>query len=267
MTTYQTANIQQDLKAELSQFFENTNYKIIIIETTYDERSQSYTRRKQNIGKELGVEVTIINLTDKNEQSIIETISNLNNDITVQGIMVQLPLNNNLSKSLILDAIDPSKDIDVLTSTNHGKVTNNSQLILPATVAAILNILKSYATNLTALDIAIINNSSLIGLPLSNYLSNHNATVAIYNKDTKDLMQKLYNHDIIITATGVASLIDADKVKANLIIDAGISIVDGKVKGDVTNAENSLALVTPVPGGVGPLTVLNLFNNLKILAS
>ncbi len=268
--------LSQNIYSEITQKLSENSIKpkLAIILASDDESSLMYDHMKTKKAEELGITSEIIQFEQNSSaDQIIEKIKELNQDTNFTGIMVQLPLFQHLEKDrdLILNTINQSKDVDGLTITTLGKIfiyQNND--ILPATVDAILECLRfSLSNNLFELqdkNVLIINNSNLIGKPLGVLLEKFNATVTIANEFTKDLSNLTQNADIIISATGKTNLIDHKMIKGGVtLIDVTSKRVNDKVIGDVvrsTELDEKAAFLTPVPGGVGPLTIACLLRNL-----
>lgn len=270
--------IKLKLTKEINAYFnqKNDNKKITLatILTSNDISSQKYIKYKTKKGEELGFRV--INYFEENEQKLIKLINNLNNDNNIDGILIQLPLNKKITykKNLILNSINPIKDCDCLTSKNLAKVFENNFQLIPATVKAINEVLvyihaNNYKYSLKGKNVCIINNSNLIGLPTALIMSKKDASVTILNKYSKNIRQVIKGSDIVVTATGQGNLFDLSDFKENaIVIDVTSISIRGQVIGDVKieknvkNLNNNNITITPVPGGIGPLTILSLFSNL-----
>ena len=262
---------KNNIKTELK----NANYPrkpgIAIIIVGDDYASQIYVQHKITACKQIGFKVKPITLPKTTTESqIIAIIKKLNYDVVIDGILVQLPLPKHLNQFAILNTINAKKDVDGLTNINAGKLLQGDPTaILPCTVKAIIKLLAYYQIPVRKKNITIINNSNLIGKPLAMLLSNLGATVSITHKDTNDLNPYLKNADIICTAAGVKGLFTAKQVKQGvIIIDIAINRnKTNKVVGDVNYCEfiNIVQAITPVPGGIGPVTIAMLLENLWTL--
>ena len=229
--------------------------------------SKVYIEKKKEAGDKIGVKVNIHTFKKDVLEAIIKALcSNLNLDPNCTGYFIQLPISEHLNAEEILNAIEPKKDVDCLSAHCLGYVLKNSeQCIRPATVEAILYILKEQKVRLQSKVVTIINDSNLIGKPLATSLLARGATVIVCNEYTKDLIKYTTHADILISAVGKKDLITEDMVKeGSSIIDAGIVAKGKKVHGDVDfePVSKKVKAITPVPGGVGPLTVACLFENL-----
>lgn len=251
--------------------------KLGIILASNDESSKRYVELKKNKGLQLGITTDIFTFNENSsKEDIITKIIELNKDTTYSGIMVQLPLFANLDQYEyeILSKIDLNKDVDGLSFKSLGQsFIYNDNIVISATVNAILLSIKDVYPDLNSLkglDISIINNSNLIGLPLSIILSKYNATVHILNRDTKNLKDIVKLSDIVISASGETNLFTENDIKQNSVLIDVTSVKKGDtVLGDfiyTNELKNKAFAFTPVPGGVGPLTVASLFLNLVTLS-
>ena len=251
---------------QIKQTIDLNNLTLATILASNDSSSRTYIKIKTNMGKKLGINV--VNYEVQDTDSLIKTINNLNSDINIHGILVQMPISNSItnSPSSILNLINPLKDCDCLTSTSLSRIFNNDFDILPAVVRAILFVLEHLKVELKGKVVTIVNNSNLIGLPLSLYLSKMQATVVVLNKYTKNIKNFTLQSDIVVLATGVGELFDSRYFSENTIVIDVTSIKKGaRVVGDLIvddNLRKKNIIYTPVPGGIGPLTVLSLFWNL-----
>ena len=254
--------------------------KLAIIQATKDESSLMYIKMKMKKAEELGIEVEVIEIPElSSADDVIYKIHDLNTEMDVTGVMVQLPLYEHLEKDrdLILNTIASNKDVDGLTYPSLGKTffyQNDS--ILPATVDSIIECLRFSTNNnlfeLRGKNVVILNNTNLIGKPLSVLLQKFNATVISANEYTENLNNLTQNADVIVSATGKTNLIDHTMIKEGaILIDvtskkvADESNPEGKIIGDIVRSEEldaKAGYITPVPGGVGPLTIACLLKNL-----
>jgi methylenetetrahydrofolate dehydrogenase (NADP+)/methenyltetrahydrofolate cyclohydrolase len=241
-----------------------------------DESSLIYVNRKVKDAQEIGIGAKLYHLPQKtNEQTLIELIAQLNVDANVHGILVQLPLPAHLTSSIIINTIDHHKDVDGLTIINSGKVFANLPGLYPCTALACMDIIKSTNPKLQGLDAVIIGCSQIVGKPLAHLLLEQGCTVTLTHSKTLNLPQITKRADILIAAAGAPLLVKADWVKESaMVIDVGINRLktpENKtvIKGDVDfhNVKDIVSLITPVPGGVGPMTVAHLLNNTIIAAN
>ena len=243
-----------------------TTLSLAIISIGNDDASNVYIKQKQRIADLLGVNLNIYKYDNATNDKLISLINRLNDDNKTNGIIVQLPLPSYLDKDLILNSIDPNKDVDGLTSINYGKLLQGVETIIPCTPKAILDIIDYYNIDVKGKYVLVIGRSNLVGKPIASLLTNRDATVTIAHSKTNNLKELTLNADIIISAVGKINLITSDMVKDNVcIIDVGINYdSNNKICGDVdfNNVKDKCSYITPVPGGVGPMTVYELFNNL-----
>lgn len=241
---------------------------LVIIQIGENKESQAYVNQKIKFGKLIGVAVEFYQLESTVTLDFVQKlISDFNHDDDIQGIIVQLPLPKNLQKFQfeIIDSIVPSKDVDGLTSSNLKRLISNESGMLPATAKGILTMFKESKIEIAGKNIVIVGRSVLVGRSLSQLLLNHDATVTICHSKTKDLASITKRADIIIVAVGSPKLITAKHVSVGqVVIDVGITSTGELLDGDVDFGPVSkrVAYITPVPGGVGPMTVLSLFENL-----
>ena len=238
---------------------------LAVIQVGNDEASNVYVKQKEKKALELGYKfVHKAFEEDVDNGTVINYINELNNDDSIDGIIVQMPLPSHLDTELIQNTIDPLKDVDGLTHLNTGKLVNNVPALVPCTPKGIIELLDAYNINLDGLNACVIGRSILVGRPIVQLLTNRNATVTLCHSHTKDLASITRNADLVVVAVGKAGFLTADMVKDNaIIIDVGISRIDSKLYGDVDyeNVSKKAAYITPVPGGVGPMTVYELMNN------
>ena len=240
---------------------------IIVVGT--DPASAWYIKKKQQTCATYNIKTQVYSLSEAASSADLSIlISTLNQDIEITGILLQLPLPSHLEpkRNTFLNLIHPSKDVDGLGAYQQGLlIQSNSAAIVSATVRGIKELLSRYQINLQSKHIVVVGASQLVGLPLSILLSNANATVTICHKYTTQLSDHTSQADILISATGVPHLITENHVKLGaIVIDVGIHTIDGKLTGDVDFAKvyNVASMITPVPGGVGPMTVAALIANL-----
>jgi methylenetetrahydrofolate dehydrogenase (NADP+) / methenyltetrahydrofolate cyclohydrolase len=235
--------------------------------------SAIYVRNKHRACSEVGIKTKDNKIHSSiKEKNLIELIKSLNEDQTVHGILMQLPLPDHINQFNVINAIEPQKDIDGLTYFNAGLLLNKKPSFIPCTPLGVMELLNYYSVELKGKDAIIINRSILVGKPLALLLLDKDATVLICHSNTKNLKEKIRNSDIIITAVGNRKLfkLTADFVRDDaVVIDIGISRANGKVIGDVDyeNVSKKASLITPVPGGVGPMTIAMLLKNTVLAAT
>ena len=259
-------SILDKLKKELNSI--DKTLGLAVIQIGNDDASNVYIKQKEKMTRELGYYFKHYKLdNDVEENTVLALIDNLNNDDSIDGILVQMPIPNHLDSNIIQNRIDPNKDVDGLTDINAGKLVHNKACLIPCTPLGIVEILKYYNINIDGANIVVVGRSNLVGKPIANLLTNYNATVTVCHSHTKNLADYTKNADILIVAVGKANFITKDMVKNNsIIIDVGINRIDNKLCGDVDYNEviNKVKYITPVPGGVGQMTVAMLgYNILK----
>jgi methylenetetrahydrofolate dehydrogenase (NADP+) / methenyltetrahydrofolate cyclohydrolase len=236
-----------------------------------DPASETYVKKKLERAGAIGVETTLERL-DQNasEADILRVVKRLNKDKGIDGFIVQAPLPKNMDYTKIVEAIDPEKDVDGWTSANLGRMFNGlGKPFLPATPLGVIRMLEHYGAGIAGKHAVVVGRSNVVGKPVAMLLLERDATVTICHSKTRDLAEHTKKADIIIAAAGVPGLVKADMVKEGAyIIDVGTTSVDGKIKGDV-DFDNVIkkAHCSPVPGGVGPMTVAMLISNVVEAAS
>lgn len=233
---------------------------LTVIQIGEDPASTVYVNSKNKSCLEVGIEFRHVKFDENvKEQDVIDKINELNNDQTVNGILIQLPIPKHLDEDKLLNLISPDKDVDGLTELSMGKLFKGENGFIPCTALGVMKILKKYDIPLCS-NVVIVGRSNLVSKPLGQLLLQENATVTMCHSKTKDLIEHTKRADILISATGKKHLIDKSMVKEDaVVIDVGITRENGKIYGDVLT--DGLTTYTPVPGGVGPMTVACLLNN------
>jgi len=248
------------LKKNLTRKFNRKTGGLAAVLVGRDPASILYLTKKAVMAKKLGVKFNIHKLkTSVSEMAVIKKIQSLNNNRDVGGIIVQLPLPQKFNLTRIVNSIDVKKDVDGMTDGNIA-----TGMVLPATAVGILKLLADYKIKVRGKNVVLLGFTRLLNVPLSIYLVRQGNSVIILQKGTKD-MDRIRQADIIVSATGVPNLIKGSLIKRNaVVVDAGISQVQGRVAGDVDTKSVSqrAKYLSPVPGGVGPMTVVSLFSNL-----
>ena len=244
-----------------------TQPKLVIIQIGDLAESNTYIKNKKAFALKIGTEVIHKRYPNSIKESrIISNIQRYNRDLSVHGIMVQLPAPKNFDIERALESIDPKKDVDGLTAINTKHLFDNHEAFIPATAKGIIGLLEEYEIKLAGTKVVIVGQSSLVGRPAMLALLNKGATVTMCHKNTKKLEKETKNADILITAVGHPKLITRKHVSRNqIVVDIGINITkDKKIVGDVDyeNVRKVVRAISPVPGGVGPMTVASLFQNL-----
>ena len=269
--------IREELKLEIAELKEKHNVVpgLVTILVGEDPASQSYVSAKNKTAHALGIHSEQVTLAaDTSEQELLALIDKYNKDERINGILVQLPLPKHIDEAKVLFAIDPEKDVDGFHPVNVGKMVLGEQCYLPCTPHGILELLTRSGVNTSGAEVVVIGRSNIVGKPISNLMlqkrDGGNATVTICHTRTKDMAAHTKRADIIIAAVGVPKMVTADMVKDGVvIIDVGVNRIgktaDGKaiLAGDVDfeAVKEKAGAITPVPGGVGPMTITMLMKN------
>jgi methylenetetrahydrofolate dehydrogenase (NADP+)/methenyltetrahydrofolate cyclohydrolase len=243
--------------------------KLCIILVGDDPANASYVKNKQKSCTEIGILCDISILPFSTSQNdLLALIESLNNNREVDGILVQLPLPKHIDQNVILQTIDYKKDVDGLHPMNVGLLNVSHDAIVPCTPKGILSLLKAEDIPITGKHCVIIGRSNLVGKPMAQLMLRENASVTVCHSKTRDLSFLTRQGEILIIAIGHPNLVNADMLKEGaVVVDVGINSMDGKLVGDiynsidVTNIEKKAAAITPVPGGVGPMTIASLLEN------
>lgn len=257
-----SAKIKDEIKCASEEYTQTPILAVITIGD--DAASAVYVRNKKKACEYVGFSFMHFDyLSEVKESVVIRKIKELNRDKTVNGILLQLPIPEHFNLEKIINTIDPRKDVDGLTTTNMGKLLSGNYGMIPCTPKGILEILDYYNVSLEGKNVCVIGRSHLVGKPIAMLCSDRNATVSICHSKTKNLKDYTSKADVLIVAVGKKWLIDKSMIKKDaVIIDVGINSVEGKLYGDVNpNVEEKCSMLTPVPGGVGPMTVACLLKN------
>lgn len=239
--------------------------KLAIIMVGNSPASQIYVRNKIKACSYCNMESELIHLEETvTMEELLEIINNLNNDESVNGIIAQLPLPKHLNEQLVIDSISPDKDVDGFSLINKGKLFCGIPSFTPATPQGIISILEEYDIEIAGKNAVVIGRSNIVGKPMGQLLLNKNATVTICHSKTKNLKEITKQADILVVAIGKANFVTADMVKEGAtVIDVGINRIDEKLYGDVDyeQVKDIAGYITPVPGGVGPMTITTLLEH------
>lgn len=242
------------------------NATLAIIYVGNNEASKIYIRNKIKACEEVGIKTILYTLEeDVTEAQLVEQINELNNNSEITGIILQSPIPSHLNFDRIAQLIDPKKDVDGFTENNIYNLYLKNEKILPCTVKGIIKLLDEYNIPLKGKNVVIVGRGNIVGKPLALALLNRDATVTIAHSKTNNLKDITKNADILISAVGSPKLITSEMIKDNaVVVDVGISRVDGKVVGDVDfdNVSLKCSYITPVPGGVGPMTIAMIIDNI-----
>ena len=254
---------------ELKKFGVEPTLAVILVGE--DKASQTYVRAKEKACNEYGIKSVAHRLSENTTQAeLLALINVLNLDDSIHGILVQLPLPKHIDTNTVLATIDPAKDVDGFHAVNVGKLVSGLDGFVPCTPLGVMEILKEYDIDVTGLNAVVIGRSNIVGKPMANLLLNASATVTVTHSKTKNLKEICQNADLIVAAIGKPFFLKADMVKDGaVVVDVGINrLDDGRLVGDVDFDEVApkCSYITPVPGGVGPMTIAMLLNN-TILAA
>ena len=260
--------IAQNLRNDIAQKVKKLNRApgLAVILVGDDPASRVYVRNKDNACKEVGFYSEKINKpANITQQELLDEVERLNNDDKIDGILVQLPLPKHLDANLVIETISPEKDVDGFHSENIGKLMQNKPYLRPCTPKGVMTMLSTTGIDLVGKDCVVVGASNIVGRPMAMELLNARATVTICNSKTTGLSGKLQRADVVVVAVGIPQMIQGDWIKPGaVVIDVGINRLDtGKLVGDVDfdAASQNAAWVTPVPGGVGPMTIATLLEN------
>ncbi len=240
-----------------------------------DPASKTYVASKEKSCIAAGIFSEKITMDkDATEKRLLDKIAKLNNDNSIHGILVQLPLPSHIDTTKVLEAIDPKKDVDGFHVSNVGQLVTGEPTLVPCTPLGVMRILKEYDINPMGLDACVVGVSNIVGKPMMNLLINARATVTVCHSKTKDLKAHTSRADLLIVGVGIPHMIKADMVKEGaIVIDVGINRMTwGKYKGklvgdiDFDTVAEKCSFITPVPGGVGPMTIAMLLKNTLISA-
>lgn len=256
--------IQEGIKADIKGCMIRPS--VAVIQVGENSISESYTNLKEKACSSVGIYFRLCKFEDGTpELTIINKIKELNNDEYVNGIMIQLPLPPQYNEKRLLNAISNGKDVDGLTDINTGRFMNGKKTLIPCTALAIMHILEKNDIDVTGKNVVIVGRSKLVGRPLAQLMLNGDATVTMCHSMTENLSEHTKRADIVVTACGVPNLIKEDMIKKGaIVIDAGVSRENDKLVGDVDfdKVSKKASYITPVPGGVGPVTVAMLLENI-----
>ena len=255
--------VKMNLKKKIE--FENLTPSLTVIQVGDNKASNIYIKNKKNACDEVGIKCNIIKFPETiSEELVINEINRLNNDISVNGIIVQLPLPSNFNEGVIINEIDPIKDVDGLTYQNVGNLVLENEALISCTPLGVMELLKQYNVKLEGKNVCIVGRSNLVGKPLIQLFLQKNATVSICHSKSLDIKKYTKMADILVVAAGHPNLITKDMVKEGaVVIDVGINKENNVLCGDVDfkHVSEKASLITPVPGGVGPMTVACLLKN------
>lgn len=258
--------VKERVKTEVAELnSKGITVGLAVIIVGEDPASKVYVSNKKKACEALGIisrEYALPETTT--EEELLSLISDLNSDPEINGILCQLPLPKHLDEKLIINSIDPEKDVDAFHPVNVGKIMIGDYYFLPCTPAGVMEMLKYEGIEVEGKNCVVIGRSNIVGKPMNMLLLHKNGTVTICHSRTKNLAEICRNADILVAAVGRPNFVTADMVKDGaVVIDVGINRVDGKLCGDVDfeNVKDKTSAITPVPGGVGPMTIAMLMQN------
>ena len=263
-----SAHVKETVKNEVADFIEKTGVTpaLAVVVVGNDPASAVYVRNKHKACLEVGINSYEITMPEETtEEELLKKIAELNADKNVHGILVQLPLPKHISEDNVINAISPEKDVDAFHPANVGKIVIGKYDFLPCTPAGIMELLHFYNVDISGKECVVIGRSNIVGKPMALLLLAENGTVTVCHSRTKDLKEVTKRADILVVAIGRPKFVTADMVKEGaVVIDVGINrLDDGKLCGDVDfeAVEPISSMITPVPGGVGPMTITMLLKN------
>lgn len=255
--------ILKDLKQKIEQ--ESRKPGLVVIQIGEDPASSVYVTQKQKMADNLSIDFEHLKLSESvSEEEVLKIIDKFNEDNTIDGILVQMPIPSHLNSKKIQNAVRYEKDVDGLTDLNMGKLVHNEDSLVPCTPMGIIDLLDAYNIQIEEKKVVIVGRSDLVGKPLFNLMLNRNATVTLAHSKTQNLKDITKQADILVAAIGKANFITKDYLKKDaIVIDVGINRVDDKLCGDVDfeDVKEHVSYITPVPGGVGQMTVAELGKN------
>lgn len=239
--------------------------KLVVVLVGEDPASQVYVNSKEKFAGRVNMASEVIRLDDStSEQELLSIVEKLNNDVSVNGILVQFPVPEHISQEKVMNAISPQKDVDGLNQISIGKLMAGVDGLTPCTPTGAIKMIKSTGIEISGKNAVVIGRSLLVGKPVAMMLLKENATVTMCHSRTKDLKAEISRADIVVAAVGIPNFITGDMIKQGaVVIDVGINSVDKKLVGDVEfeTAKEKASYITPVPGGVGPMTIAMLLKN------
>ena len=258
--------IQAKKKAEIMSSIEKISdkLKLVVIQVGDNAASNIYIKNKKKLCEEVGINFEHLKYDSISTLELVSVIEKLNSDSSVTGILVQLPLPESIDKDMVINSISPFKDVDGLTTTNIGALFSGKEGLYPCTAMGIVSIFDEIGYDLEGANVVVVGRSKLVGLPTAGLLLKRHATVTVCHSKTKKLKEITNEADVLIVAVGKKHLITSDFVKEGaIVVDVGINRTDNGLFGDCDfdNLIDKCHAITPVPGGVGPLTVVYLVNN------
>ncbi len=263
-----SASVKQEVAEEAARLKEEMGLKIglAVVIVGNNPASRVYVNNKKKACEAVGFNSYEYALDENTTQEqLLDLINVLNRDDKVNGILVQLPLPSHINEKTVIEAISPAKDVDAFHAVNVGKIMIGEYAFLPCTPAGVMRLIESTGTDITGKNCVVIGRSNIVGKPMAMLLLHQNGTVTICHSKTKNLKEICLNADILVAAVGKANFVTGDMIKEGaVVIDVGMNrLENGKLCGDVEfeSAEKKASYITPVPGGVGPMTIAMLMKN------
>ncbi|HCS74305.1 MAG TPA: bifunctional methylenetetrahydrofolate dehydrogenase/methenyltetrahydrofolate cyclohydrolase FolD [Clostridiales bacterium] len=264
--------IRKTIKNEIDEYIQQYDLApgLSVVLVGDDPASQVYVRNKERACKEVGINSTVIRMKEETtEEELLAVIQNLNLNDSAHGILVQLPLPEHINEESIINAISPSKDVDGFHPIHAGMLMNGQAGLEPCTPKGIIRLIEETGQSISGKNAVVIGRSNIVGKPVALMLLQRNATVTIAHSKTQNLREVASNADILVVAIGKAKFIDSSHIKEGaVVIDVGTTRVNGSLYGDVDfdEVKDKAGYITPVPGGVGPMTITMLLENTLIAA-
>lgn len=257
--------LNRELKSVISEKNLINKITLAIILIGYNDASESYIRGKIKAANDVGIKTEVIRLVENIEQiEVLNKIQEINEDPNIHAMILQLPIPKHLNKDILIDAISIKKDADGFHTYHQGLLHQTRDTIVPATPLGIITLLDTYKINVLGMNAVVIGRSNIVGSPIARLLMDKGATVTICHSKTKNIKEYTSNADIVVVAVGIPKMLTSDMIKDGcIIIDVGINKIDNKLIGDVDFDEVSKksSYITPVPKGVGPMTIHGLLKN------
>ncbi|MDD3627209.1 MAG: bifunctional 5,10-methylenetetrahydrofolate dehydrogenase/5,10-methenyltetrahydrofolate cyclohydrolase [bacterium] len=265
-----SASIQSELTPVIEGYLSSgRKINIAIIYFGNDPSAESYIKSKEKTFKKFGIAINLFNFPETTEKAtVLKKIHELNTDPDCKGIMIEMPVPGQFDKLELFSEIYPSKDIDCLTPYNYGRLLLGYPGPVPATAGAVIEVIKRSGFELSGKNVTVVGRSNIVGKPLALLLLRENSTVTVCHTKTKNLPEKTKQADIVVVSAGKPKLLGEEYFrKESIVIDVGINFLEGKLCGDVDydNVSEKVKAITPVPGGVGPVTSIFLIKNLTVL--
>ena len=259
-------DVAKKIQGSIEEITRKEDIALAILAIGENKSADAYIKGVLRTSEKLGVEVQLMRLADNiSTKDVIQKIEKINNDESIHGLMIQMPLPKTLDQEKVINAIDYKKDIDSMTDKNLGMVLKGkTDGLMPCTPMAVLETLDYYNIDVTGLDVTVIGRSNIVGKPVAALLTNRGATVTICHSRTKDLQKKTKNADLIIVAVGKKDFLTKEMLRPDsIVIDVGINVENGTLYGDADYdaLKDYVKAITPVPGGVGSITNTLLINN------